>query len=88
MTYILTDYMTEAMAEAVYDKLEDSSYSGHIPLCQGVIAFGKSLSECERELRATLKDWILLGLRLGHALPVLARIDLNKEPTRESVDAL
>ncbi len=32
--------------------------------------------------------WILVGLKLGHALPVIAGIDLNKEPTREPVDAL
>ena len=30
------------------------------------------------ELRSTLEDWILVGLRLGHKLPVLAGIDLNK----------
>ncbi len=88
MTYVLSDYMAEAMALAVYDKLEDGSYSGHIRDCQGVIAFGTSLRTCENELRSTLEDWILLGLRLGHALPVIAGIDLSKEPTRESVDAL
>lgn len=88
MTYVLTDYLTEAMAEAVYDKLEDGSYAGRIPACQGVIAFGQSLRDCERELRSTLEDWVLLALRLGHRLPVLASVDLNKEPVRESVDAL
>jgi hypothetical protein len=25
-----------------------------------------------------LEDWILVGLRLGHKLPVLGEIDLNK----------
>jgi hypothetical protein len=45
-----------------------------------VAAFGKSLRECEGELRSTLEDWILVGLRLGHKLPVLAGIDLNKVP--------
>jgi hypothetical protein len=44
--------------------------------------------ECEEQLRSTLKDWIWLGLKLGHRLPVIGDIDLNKEPVRESVDAL
>ena len=39
---------------------------------KGVIAFGKSLRECESELRSTLEVWILVGLRLGHKLPVLS----------------
>jgi predicted RNase H-like HicB family nuclease len=76
------------MHEAVYEKLGDDCYAGRIPPCQGVIAFGASLSDCEKELRSTLEDWILLGLRLGHTLPVIGGIDLNKEPTREPVDAV
>jgi len=38
------------------------------------------LRGCERKLRSTLEDWILVGLRLGHKLPVLGGIDLNKVP--------
>ncbi len=86
--YILSEYLNEAMAQAVYDKLEDGSFAGRIPSCKGVIAFGASLRECEDELRSTLEDWIWLGLKLGHSLPVLGSIDLNKEPTREPVDAV
>ena len=86
--YVLSEYVEQAMAEAAYDKLEDGTYAGHIPACQGVVAFGRSLRECEAELQSTLEDWILLGLRLAHPLPVLAGIDLNKEPAREPVDAM
>jgi len=86
--YVLSEYMEEAMALASYDKLEDATFSGRIEECPGVIAFGKSLRECEEELRSTLEEWILLGLKMGHRLPVIAGIDLNAEPTREPVDAL
>ena len=86
--YVLTDYVGQAMSEAVYDKLEDGTYTGRIPSCQGVVAFGASLRECEEELRSVLEDWILLGLRLAHPLPVIAGIDLNREPASEPVDTL
>ena len=86
--YILSEYVEQAMAQAVYDKLEDGTFVGQIPSCKGVIAFGVTLRECEEELRSTLEDWILLGLKLGHYLPVIGGIDLNKEPNRESVDAV
>lgn len=88
MIHVLTDYVAGAMDQAIYDKLEDGSYWGSIPSCQGVVAFSSSLRDCEKELRSTLEDWILLGLRLRHSLPVIAGIDLNKEPTREPVDAM
>jgi predicted RNase H-like HicB family nuclease len=86
--YILTDYIDRAIAEAEYDKLEDSSFAGAIASCKGVIAFGVTLKECEAELRSTLEDWILVGLKLGHNLPIVDGIDLNKEPEYEPVEAV
>lgn len=84
--FILTDYVNCALSAAVYDKLEDGTYSGHIPLCTGVVAFAGTLRECETELQSILEDWILVGLKLGHPLPVINSIDLNKEPQDESVE--
>lgn len=86
--FILSEYVQRAMEEAVYDKLDDGTYSARIPRCPGVIAFAGSLSACEEELRSTLEEWILLGLKLRHPLPVIGSIDLNKEPAREPVDSL
>ncbi|HHT9137104.1 MAG TPA: type II toxin-antitoxin system HicB family antitoxin [Candidatus Wunengus sp. YC60] len=77
--YVLSEYVEHAMALALYDKLEDGTFAGRIPLCKGVIAFGNTLRECENELRSTLEDWILLGLKLGHSLPVIGEIDLNRQ---------
>ena len=82
---ILTGYIEEALSQAVYDKLEDGTYSGRIPPCKGVIAFGETLKECENELRSTLEDWILVGLKLGHTLPILGNYNLNKEPCNETM---
>ncbi len=86
--FILTDYVNKLMANAVYDKLDDGTYSGRIPECMGVIAFGTTLRECEDELHSTLEEWILLGLKLDHPLPVIAGIDLNQEPAYEPVEAM
>lgn len=86
--YVLTDYLAAALAEAAYDKLEDGTFSGRIPSCPGVIAFAPSLRECEDEVRSPLEDWVLVGLRLHHPLPIVGGIDLNKEPAREPVDAV
>lgn len=86
--YILSGYIEKAMSEALYDKLEDGTFAGKIPSCKGVVAFGPTLRECEEGLRSTLEDWILVGLKLGHPLPVIGGIDLNREPLREPVDAV
>jgi predicted RNase H-like HicB family nuclease len=86
--FILTGYVDRLMSEAVYDKLEDGTFSGRIPLCKGVIAFGNTLRECEDELHSTLEDWILVGLKMGHHLPIVDEINLNKRPAYEQMGAL
>jgi len=69
--HVLSEYIGQAMAQALYDKLEDGTFAGRIPLCPGVIAFEKTLRKCEYALRSTLEDWILVGLKLKHPLPVI-----------------
>jgi predicted RNase H-like HicB family nuclease len=86
--FILSDYLDRALAQAEYDKLEDGTFFGRIPACKGVVAFGASLRECEMELRSVLEDWVLVGLKLGHALPVLDSIDLNGKPEYEPVESV
>ena len=77
VNYILSDYIETAMEYAEFEKLDDGSYCGKIPLCQGVIAFGATLADTGKLLRSTLEDWVLLGLKLGHPMPVINGIDLN-----------
>ena len=78
--YILSDYVEVALEQAEYDKLDDETFAGRIPSCKGVVAFAATLRECESELRSTLEDWVLVGLKLGHEMPVLANLDLNRAP--------
>ena len=86
--YILSEYVEKVMAQAVYDKLEDGTFAGKIPPCKGVIAFGKTLRECEDELHSTLEDWILVGLKFNHPLPVIGNFNLNKKPAHDSLGAM
>jgi predicted RNase H-like HicB family nuclease len=87
-TFILTDYLERAIAQAEYDKLEDGTFSGRISVCVGVVAFGNTLTECGTQLRSTLEDWVLVGLKLGHELPVIANLNLNTTPTCEPVESV
>ncbi len=73
---MLTDYIRAAMHEARYEILEDSTYYGEIPAFQGVYANAAMLDECREELQEVLEGWIVLGLHLGHSLPVVDGIAL------------
>ena len=75
--YILTEYLDQAMAQAVYEKLDDGKYGGRIPTCPGVVAFAASLGECSEDLRSTLEDWVLLGMKLAHPLPARSAASIS-----------
>ena len=86
--YVLTDYICAAMDRSNITRLDDGSFAGRIRGCEGVLAFGASSDECRTELRSVLEDWVLLGLKLRHRLPVMGDIDLNLGPQLEPADAL
>ncbi|MBM4045179.1 MAG: type II toxin-antitoxin system HicB family antitoxin [Planctomycetes bacterium] len=77
---MLTNYIRAAMRRAKYEILEDdSTFYGEIPGFQGVWANAKTLEACREELQEVLEEWIVLGLRMGHTLPVVDGIELAVE---------
>jgi predicted RNase H-like HicB family nuclease len=75
---MLTSYINAAMRKAHYDILPDGEgYIGKIEANQGVWANADTLEACRDELREVLEEWILLGLNMGHAIPVIDGIELN-----------
>jgi len=76
---MLTEYIDKAMSKAVYDKLDDESFSGKISECSGVVAFGETLFQCQKELKSSLEGWLIVKIRHGDELPVLDRLNLNKK---------
>lgn len=75
---MLTQYIQAAMKRARYEILaDDGSYYGEIDGFPGVWANADTLEACREELIEVLEDWLLIGLRLRHVLPVVDGIDLN-----------
>lgn len=73
---MFTSYIRAAMRQAHYE-LEEGRFYGEIPGFQGVYSQGDSLEECREELESVLEGWILLGVRMGHELPIVENLDLN-----------
>lgn len=73
---MLTEYIRAAMQRATYEILSDGTFYGEIPGFQGVYANADTLVSCQEELQEVLEGWIVLGLRLGHSLPVVDGVEL------------
>ncbi len=84
---MLTEYIQNAMRLAHYELMENGRFFGTISSCKGLYAEGKTLEQCREELQSTLEDWLLLGLQLGHNLPVIDGINLNRSNRRKIAHA-
>lgn len=83
---MLTEYIQAVMRQASYEFLPtDEGFYGEIPALPGVWANAATLEACRDELQKALEGWLVLGLRLGHSLPVLDGIDLNTPLAAEPV---
>ncbi len=76
---MITNHIQAAMRQGSYEILEDGAYYGEIAGFQGVYASADTLDACREELQDVLEGWIVLGLRLGHILPVVDGISLVVE---------
>lgn len=76
---MLTEYIQAAMQEAHYELMENDRFFGSIPSCKGAWGEAATPEECRENLRNGLEAWLLVGIRLGHELPVLVGIDLNRK---------
>ena len=73
---MLTEYIRAAMRRATYGILSDGTFYGKIPGFQGVYASAKTLEACREQLQEVLEGWIVLGLRMGHSLPIVEGVKL------------
>ena len=74
---MLIDYINKALSKAEYDKLDDGTFVGKITQCPGVLAFGKTLFDCQKELESVLEGWLIVKIRHGDILPVIDHLDIN-----------
>ena len=65
------DYIQVALERAQYDTLEDSSYVAIIPGLRGVIATGKTLEECRKDIIEVIEERIVARLQWGHTIPTI-----------------
>jgi predicted RNase H-like HicB family nuclease len=73
---MIREYIDSAMKLAHYEIEDDGTYYGEIPECPGVFANEGTLKQCRTSLEEVLEGWVLLGIRLGHPLPMINGIDL------------
>jgi len=79
---MFAEYIQAALRHAWYETLEDGTYMATVEGLRGVIAVGDTIEGCRDDLIGAIEGWVVLGLRLGHAIPSIdgLAIDVSVEP--------
>jgi predicted RNase H-like HicB family nuclease len=71
---MITKYIDKALARARYDVLEDGSFCATVPGLRGVVALGRGVEECRRELSEVVEEWVLVRVARGLDVPRLGGV--------------
>ena len=75
---MFTRFVESVMRKARFERIDRKRmYFGRIPGFTGVWAEGKTLHECERDLREVLEEWLLIKIRKHRFVPTTGKYDLN-----------
>ena len=74
---MISDYIEKAMELGRTEKTEDGRYFSTIPGFDGLWADGNTKKQCLAELRLSLEEWLVTGLRDDEELPEISGTSLN-----------
>ena len=79
---MFSEYIEAALHKAVYELLEDGSYMAVVPGLRGVIATGKTVEDCRKDLIEVIEEWITIRLQRGLSIPTIdgQSIGVSQEP--------
>ncbi len=58
---MFSEYVQAALALAEYEIIDNDEYCATVPGLRGIIATGKTIEECRKDLIEVIEEWIALG---------------------------
>jgi len=74
---VITKYIEKALQQARYEALEDATFCATVPGLRGVIAVGRRVEDCRRELAEVVEEWVLVRVARGLSVPKLGGISVR-----------
>ena len=74
---MITKYIEKALQLAKYEPLEDGTFCATVPGLRGVIAVGRRVEDCRRDLAEVVEEWVLVRVARGLSVPKLGGISVR-----------
>lgn len=85
----LTEYVTEALAQATYEYCVDTeSWCAWVEALPGCWSQADTVEEARRELSEVIEGWLILSLQQGHPIPELNGRTVGRVQTEGRVAAV
>ena len=70
---MINQYVAAALDRAQYRLVDDGTFAATVRGLRGVIATGRTLEVCRRNLAEVIEEWILVRVAQGLTVPPLGR---------------
>jgi predicted RNase H-like HicB family nuclease len=70
---MISEYVATALDRAQYRLVDDGTFAATVRGLRGVIATGRTLEVCRRNLAEVIEEWILVRVAQGLSVPPLGR---------------
>ena len=75
---MFAEYIAAALRRAEYKIIEsEEPVFVSVPGLNGAWATGKTIEEARAELIEVIEEWLVLGIKLGHAIPAIGDAMIN-----------
>jgi predicted RNase H-like HicB family nuclease len=68
---VLSHYVAKSLDRAHYRLLEDGTFAATVPGLRGLIATGRTLEACRRDLADVVEAWVLVRIARGLSIPTI-----------------
>ena len=74
---MISKYIDQALARARYERLEDGTFCGTVTGLRGVMALGRNIERCRKQLAEVVEEWILVRVARGLDVPKLGGVSVR-----------
>lgn len=74
---MITKYIDHALARARYERLEDGCFCATVSGLRGVMALGRNVEQCRKQLAEVVEEWILVRVARGLEVPKLGGVSVR-----------
>jgi predicted RNase H-like HicB family nuclease len=81
---LISSYIERALRRARYERVDGGEFCATVPGLRGVIATGRTLEQCRKQLAEVIEEWVLVRAAQGLSVPRIGGVTVEMKLKRAS----